>query len=75
MMPPTISTLRSLAPYGRPDEVLAASGDRDLTPVLARARLVGEEIVLSWPGHDEFTKHIAHDITQHIASGPEGADA
>ncbi|NUR40288.1 MAG: NUDIX hydrolase, partial [Streptomyces sp.] len=31
---------------------------RDLTPVLARARLDGEEIVLSWPGHEEFTKHI-----------------
>ncbi|MFG2181086.1 NUDIX hydrolase [Streptomyces abikoensis] len=76
MMPPTISTLRSLSPYGTVDEVLAASGDRDLTPVLARARLVGEEIVLSWPGHDEFTKHVAakHD-TEHIAPGPSGADA
>ncbi|MCC3769275.1 NUDIX hydrolase [Streptomyces sp. UNOC14_S4] len=60
MMPPTIATLRALCPYGRVDEVLRAAGDRDLTPVLARARLVGGEIVLSWPGHDEFTKHVAH---------------
>ncbi|MDT0452775.1 NUDIX hydrolase [Streptomyces hesseae] len=76
MMPPTISTLRALGPYGTVDEVLAASGDRDLTPVLARARLVGEEIVLSWPGHDEFTKHVVakHD-TEHIVPGPSGADA
>lgn len=27
-------------------------------PVLAEARLEGGEVVLSWPGHDEFTKHI-----------------
>ncbi|MFF4531428.1 NUDIX hydrolase [Streptomyces sp. NPDC001407] len=59
MMPPTIATLRALRPYGSVREVLEASGERDLTPVLAQARLVGGEIVLSWPGHDEFTKHIA----------------
>ncbi|GHC35625.1 NUDIX hydrolase [Streptomyces cinnamoneus] len=58
MMPPTISTLRSLLPYATPADTLAASGERDLTPVLAQARLVGEEIVLSWPGHEEFTKRI-----------------
>ncbi|MEU3755075.1 NUDIX hydrolase [Streptomyces olivoreticuli] len=59
MMPPTVATLRALRPYGSVREVLDAAGDRDLTPVLARARLVAGEIVLSWPGHDEFTKHIA----------------
>ena len=59
MMPPTIATLRELLPYGTAAEALAAAGDRDLTPVLARARLEGGEIVLSWPGHDEFTKHVA----------------
>ncbi|MGW1077778.1 NUDIX hydrolase [Streptomyces sp. NPDC002537] len=59
MMPPTIATLRALRPYDSVPDVLRAAGDRDLTPVLARARLVGGEIVLSWPGHDEFTKHIA----------------
>ncbi|MFI1971542.1 NUDIX hydrolase [Streptomyces cinnamoneus] len=68
MMPPTISTLRSLVPYATVPEVLAASGDRDLTPVLARARLEGEEIVLSWPGHDEFTRHV--DVTGPTASDP-----
>ncbi len=26
--------------------------------MLARARLKDGEIVLSWPGHDEFTKHV-----------------
>ncbi|MEV4871596.1 NUDIX hydrolase [Streptomyces syringium] len=59
MMPPTISTLRALLPYGTVAEVLAAAREADLTPVLAQARLVAGEIVLSWPGHDEFTKHIS----------------
>ncbi len=81
MMPPTISTLRSLLPYAGPAEALAAARERDLTPVLAQARLDGEEIVLSWPGHDEFTKHIAQDSAQHLTpgnpstTGPAGADA
>ncbi|MFJ9431048.1 NUDIX hydrolase [Streptomyces sp. NPDC101490] len=56
MMPPTISTLRTLEPYGTAAEALAAAGERDLAPVLARARLEGDELVLSWPGHEEFTK-------------------
>ncbi|MGW5690077.1 NUDIX hydrolase [Streptomyces asiaticus] len=58
MMPPTIATLRQLADYGSVADVLAAAVDRDLTPVLARARVENGELVLSWPGHDEFTKHI-----------------
>ncbi|MEU3513050.1 NUDIX hydrolase [Streptomyces longwoodensis] len=58
MMPPTIATLRQLAPYGSAAEALAAAPARDLTPVLARARLEGDEVVLSWPGHDEFTRHV-----------------
>ncbi|MEU5041499.1 NUDIX hydrolase [Streptomyces griseorubiginosus] len=58
MMPPTIATLRQIAGYGSAAEALAAAPGRDLTPVLARARLVDGQIVLSWPGHDEFTKHI-----------------
>ncbi|KQW10124.1 NUDIX hydrolase [Streptomyces sp. Root369] len=58
MMPPTIATLRQLTSYGTAADALAAAPDRDLTPVLAQARLVAGEIVLSWPGHDEFTKHI-----------------
>ncbi|MFJ9585804.1 NUDIX hydrolase [Streptomyces acidicola] len=58
MMPPTIATLRQLVPYATAAEALAAAPGRDMTPVLARARLEEGEIVLSWPGHDEFTKHI-----------------
>ncbi|MER7620684.1 NUDIX hydrolase [Streptomyces sp. NPDC126503] len=58
MMPPTISTLRTLEPYGSAKEALAAAADQDMTPVLARARLAGDEVVLSWPGHEEFTKRV-----------------
>ncbi|OPF71978.1 NUDIX hydrolase [Streptomyces antioxidans] len=58
MMPPTIATLRQLAAYDSVTDALAAATDRDLTPVLARARVENGELVLSWPGHDEFTKHI-----------------
>ncbi|MFE8013411.1 NUDIX hydrolase [Streptomyces antibioticus] len=58
MMPPTIATLRQLLPYGSAADALAAAPARDLTPVLAEARLAEGEIVLSWPGHGEFTKHI-----------------
>ncbi|MER7947655.1 NUDIX hydrolase [Streptomyces sp. NPDC096079] len=58
MMPPTISTLRALEPYGTAAEALAAAGEQDMAPVLAQARLEGDELVLSWPGHEEFTKVI-----------------
>lgn len=58
MMPPTIATLRALIPYGSAAEALSSAPERDLTPVLARARLEADEVVLSWPGHEEFTKHI-----------------
>ncbi|MER5225396.1 NUDIX hydrolase [Streptomyces flaveus] len=58
MMPPTIATLRQLRSYATAAEALAAAPGRDLTPVLAQARLENGELVLSWPGHDEFTKHI-----------------
>jgi 8-oxo-dGTP pyrophosphatase MutT (NUDIX family) len=58
MMPPTVATLRTLQPYGTAAQALEAAADQDLTPVLAEARLEGGEVVLSWPGHDEFTKHV-----------------
>lgn len=58
MMPPTVATLRQLIPYATAAEALRAAPGRDLTPVLAGARLENGEVVLSWPGHDEFTKHI-----------------
>ncbi|MET8286027.1 NUDIX hydrolase [Streptomyces sp. NPDC005132] len=59
MMPPTVATLRQLIPYDSAADVLAAAPARDLTPVLARARLENGEVVLAWPGHDEFTKHVS----------------
>ncbi|MFZ3569732.1 NUDIX hydrolase [Streptomyces sp. BH097] len=58
MMPPTIATLRTLAEYARVGDALDGAAGRDLTPVLAQARMEDDELVLSWPGHDEFTKHI-----------------
>ncbi|MFE0641238.1 NUDIX hydrolase [Streptomyces sp. NPDC058877] len=58
MMPPTISTLRTLEPYRTAAEVPAAAGEQDMTPVLAQARLENGGLVLSWPGHEEFTKVI-----------------
>ncbi|WP_435969273.1 NUDIX hydrolase [Streptomyces sp. Qhu_M48] len=58
MMPPTISTLRALEPYRTAAEALVGAAEQDLDPVLARARLDGDELVLSWPGHEEFTKII-----------------
>ncbi|MET9955194.1 NUDIX hydrolase [Streptomyces sp. NPDC006339] len=61
MMPPTISTLRGLARFRSAEEALAAAADQDMTPVLAQARLDGDAVILSWPGHDEFTKHIPAD--------------
>ncbi|MGW0914621.1 NUDIX hydrolase [Streptomyces sp. NPDC002784] len=63
MMPPTIATLRQLAPCATAAEALAVAPARDMTPVIARARLEDGEIVLSWPGHDEFTKHIPTEPT------------
>ena len=80
MMPPTVATLRSLAACRTAAEALAAAPGRDLTPVLARASLSGDEVVLSWPGHDEFTKHVpntapepAMPATAAAPSGPAAA--
>lgn len=56
MMPPTVATLRALRPYGTAAEALEAANSQDLAPVLAEARMKGDELVLSWPGHDEFTR-------------------
>ncbi|GGY43683.1 NUDIX hydrolase [Streptomyces omiyaensis] len=58
MMPPTIATLRSLRPCSTAAEALAAAGKQSLTPVLAQARVEGGQVVLTWPGHDEFTKRV-----------------
>ncbi|MFE9366880.1 NUDIX hydrolase [Streptomyces sp. NPDC006978] len=71
MMPPTVATLRALRPYGTAAEALKAADSQNLAPVLAEARMEGDELVLSWPGHEEFTKHVpaAGD-----APGPAVAD-
>ncbi|MEU1014687.1 NUDIX hydrolase [Streptomyces sp. NPDC005898] len=61
MMPPTIATLRALSAYVSPSEALDAAAGQDMAPVLAQARLEGGELVLSWPGHGEFTKRITPD--------------
>ncbi|MFI0716576.1 NUDIX hydrolase [Streptomyces inhibens] len=74
MMPPTIATLRGLQPYATAAEALAAAEAQDLTPVLARARLVNGAIELSWPGHDEFTKHITQNDAATGAPGGGGPD-
>ncbi|MFD7131911.1 NUDIX hydrolase [Streptomyces sp. NPDC059894] len=58
MMPPTIATLRQLASCATAAEAVSGAAARDLTPVLARARLDDGEVVLTWPGHVEFTTHI-----------------
>ncbi|MFH8726413.1 NUDIX hydrolase [Streptomyces termitum] len=58
MMPPTIATLRSLQPADTAAEALAEAGKQDMTPVLARARVEDGQVVLSWPGHEEFTRRI-----------------
>ncbi|SOD63212.1 hypothetical protein SAMN06297387_109155 [Streptomyces zhaozhouensis] len=59
MMPPTAATLRQLLPHRTAAEALAGAADHDLAPVLARATLVGDEVVLSWPGHEEFEKRVS----------------
>ncbi|MFG2773812.1 NUDIX hydrolase [Streptomyces sp. NPDC048350] len=74
MMPPTISTLRGLTHFGSAAEALAEAAGQDLTPVLAQARLEGDELILSWPGHDEFTKHIPTAGPDTAASGEAGPD-
>lgn len=58
MLPPTISMLRGLRAYGSAAEALDAAGERDLTAVLVKARMEGDEVVLSAPGHEEFTRRL-----------------
>ncbi|MGW0119024.1 NUDIX hydrolase [Streptomyces sp. NPDC003327] len=80
MMPPTISTLRTLERYDTAAGALAAAAAQDMTAVLARARLDGEEVILSWPGHEEFTKRVPSAPTGDAAgsghsAGTAGSDA
>ncbi|WP_326598263.1 NUDIX hydrolase [Streptomyces sp. NBC_01803] len=64
MLPPTIATLRELAPYDTAARALAAATApaREATaalPVMARVTLVGNEVVVSWPGYEEFERRVA----------------
>ncbi|WP_240134341.1 NUDIX hydrolase [Streptomyces sp. MUM 178J] len=72
MMPPTISTLRALTAFPTAGTALVAAGEQDLTPVIARAALVKGEIVLSWPGHEEFTKRIEPAAPGRTAEDEDG---
>ncbi|WBB64579.1 NUDIX domain-containing protein [Streptomyces sp. WMMC500] len=58
MLPPTIVMLRGLREYGSSAEALGAAGERDLSAVLVKARMEGDEVVLSAPGHEEFTRRL-----------------
>lgn len=69
MMPPTVATLRALLPYGTAAEALEAAASQSLAPVLAQARMEGDALVLSWPGHEEFTKHVPPTETPGASGG------
>ncbi|WP_069171883.1 NUDIX hydrolase [Streptomyces griseus] len=69
MMPPTVATLRALTPYGTAAEALRAADAQDLAPVLAEARMEGDTLVLSWPGHEEFTKSVPAGSGEASATG------
>ncbi|MEO3765340.1 NUDIX hydrolase [Streptomyces sp. B8F3] len=58
MLPPTIAMLRGLQEYGSAAEALGAAGGRDLSAVLVKARIEGDDVVLSAPGHEEFTRRL-----------------
>ncbi|WP_059010546.1 NUDIX hydrolase [Streptomyces specialis] len=63
MLPPTVATLRELAPCDTVARALAAATApaREATaalPVMARVTLVGNEVVVSWPGYDEFERRV-----------------
>ncbi|QKW07368.1 NUDIX hydrolase [Streptomyces sp. NA04227] len=59
MLPPTVATLRTLCDHATAAKALSAAAHRDLTPVLVEARVENGTVVLTWPGHDEFTTHLS----------------
>ncbi|WP_431035557.1 NUDIX hydrolase [Streptomyces sp. P6-2-1] len=72
MMPPTVATLRDLVPYGSVPGVMADLEGRALKPVLAEARLDGDEVVLTWPGHEEFTRRVPGGGPGGLSGGSPG---
>lgn len=75
MMPPTIATLRALTPHGTAADALKAGAARDMAAVLARLRTDGDDIVVSWPGHDEFTQRVPLTAPQDADASPTARDA
>ncbi len=71
MLPPTIATLRALVPHSTVAAAFTAGRERDMTPVLARAEVVGDNVVLTWPGHEEFTRDVPLDGPGRAAGGAE----
>ncbi len=70
LMPPTIATLRTLAPHATAAAALAAGPGHDMTPVLATLRPDGEEIEVRWPRHDEFTVRVPRSGAPGGAAAP-----
>ena len=76
MLPPTITTLRDLLPYESAAAALAAAPGRDLAPVLATAALdAAGDVVLTWPGHDEFTRVIPAEGADRADRAGKAAEA
>ncbi|GAB2722122.1 NUDIX hydrolase [Kitasatospora kifunensis] len=55
MLPPTVSVLRELLPFGTAGAALEAAGERTLTPVLGQAELMGDRMTIRWSGYEELT--------------------
>ncbi|SEL38577.1 NUDIX hydrolase [Streptacidiphilus jiangxiensis] len=52
MLPPTVTTLRELSPFGTPDAALTAAKARSIDPILATAQIDADgAVVVSWPGY------------------------
>ncbi|MEY9968163.1 8-oxo-dGTP pyrophosphatase MutT (NUDIX family) [Streptacidiphilus sp. MAP12-16] len=55
MLPPTVTTLRELEPYGAAAQALEAARKREIAPIMARAQIVDGRVSVSWSGHPELT--------------------
>ncbi|MFF7635582.1 NUDIX hydrolase [Kitasatospora sp. NPDC008050] len=55
MLPPTVSVLRELQPYGTAAQALEAADRRILTPVLGQAEVMGDRMTIRWSGYEELT--------------------
>ncbi|MEZ0091323.1 NUDIX hydrolase [Streptacidiphilus sp. EB129] len=55
MLPPTITTLRELAPHPTTTDALAAARQRTVSPIMAEAWIEDGRAHVTWPGHPELT--------------------